>query len=95
MALKIKTVKKGEIFKIEMRTRGGTGYSWKPKFDSPCMTLIQRYTKSASNTFGGSSLEVFEFLPSASNEDIKLKFNLSRPWEDKSIEQEEYLIHVD
>ena len=76
------TVKKGDIFKITLKSNPTTGYQWNADFDETIIQLVDSsYKADEPQLMGSGGIEIFEFKVIGSNTDTNIKFSYARPWE--------------
>lgn len=91
-------LKVGDILRIELPSRGGTGYSWLLQATgAPCLKLISETTQPVGESRPGSPvMQVWRFtaaLPGA----CEIKLAYYRPWEGvgKAVDHFHLKLHVD
>ncbi len=80
-------------FEIKLRSPMTAGYEWKPDFDRTALSLLSRRRVANMKRMGASAVEIFRFRPCSQGE-YKIRFVLSRPWEEKPIERTNYAVRV-
>jgi predicted secreted protein len=83
-----------EPFEIELKSEGLSGYEWRPVFKSADLKLLGKRREANLHSFGSPGKEVFRFEPLRSG-DYGISFELVRPFENKSIDQRQFSLHVD
>ena len=76
------TVKKGDTFKITLKSNPTTGYQWNADFDETLIQLVDSsYKADEPQLMGSGGIEIFEFKVIGSNTDTNINFSYARPWE--------------
>jgi len=76
------TVKKGDTFKITLKSNPTTGYQWNADFDETLIQLVDSsYKADEPQLIGSGGIEIFEFKVIGSNSDTSIKFGYARSWE--------------
>ncbi len=76
------TAKKGDTFKITLKSNPTTGYQWNADFDETVIQLVDSsYKADEPQLMGSGGIEIFEFKVIGSNADTNIKFSYTRPWE--------------
>ena len=91
------TVKQGEIFKIELASNIGTGYSWtlKSPIDSTLLTFVdQEYIENDLMTSEEESKEIWRFQAIATGK-TSIHMIYKKPWEEVSEESKELTFQVE
>ena len=90
-------VRKGEVFKIVLKSNRSTGYSWHWK-DRPVRSIIDsvyvNYSLDKKMMTGAGGYEIWEFKAREEGEQ-RITMVYKRPWEDEVAEQKKVLIIVD
>lgn len=91
-------VKKGEVFKIVLKSNRSTGYSWHWN-DRPARSILDsvyvNYVLEKKMITGAGGHEIWEFKARAAGEQ-KITLVYKRPWEDDGVaEQKEVLVIVE
>ena len=75
-------VKKGDTFKITLKSNPTTGYQWNADFDETLIQLVNTsYKADEPQLMGSGGIEIFEFKVIGSNTDTNINFSYARPWE--------------
>ena len=75
-------VKKGDIFKINLKSNPTTGYQWNADFDETLIQVVDTsYKADEPQLMGSGGTEIFEFKVIGSNSDTTIKFAYTRSWE--------------
>jgi predicted secreted protein len=75
-------VKKGETFKISLKSNPTTGYQWNAHYDEGLIQLVNTsYKADEPQLMGSGGKDVFEFKVIGSNTTTAIKFYYSRSWE--------------
>lgn len=75
-------LKKGDTFKIILKSNPTTGYQWNADFDETLIELVNTsYKADEPQLMGSGGTEIFEFKIIGSNTDTNIRFTYARPWE--------------
>ncbi|KYC54222.1 MAG: Chagasin family peptidase inhibitor I42 [Candidatus Methanofastidiosum methylothiophilum] len=75
-------VKKGDTFKITLKSNPTTGYQWNADFDETLIQLVDTsYKADEPQLMGSGGTEIFEFKAIGSNSNTTIKFAYARAWE--------------
>jgi len=75
-------VKKGDTFKITLKSNPTTGYQWNADFDETLIQLVDTsYKADEPQLMGSGGTEIFEFKVIGSNSDTSIKFGYARSWD--------------
>ena len=75
-------LKKGDTFKLTLKSNPTTGYQWNADFDETLIQLVDTsYKADEPQLMGSGGTEIFEFRVIGSSTDTSIKFSYARPWE--------------
>ncbi|KYC45072.1 MAG: Chagasin family peptidase inhibitor I42 [Candidatus Methanofastidiosum methylothiophilum] len=89
-------VKKGDTFKIILKSNPTTGYQWNESFDENLIQLINKtYNADEPQLMGSGGMETFEFKVIGHNSNTTINFAYSRVWESvPPIEEKSFQIKI-
>ena len=88
------TVTLGDTFTIELDSNPTTGYAWQAQFDQEYLELVDTEFEPSSGLLGAGGVERFTFR-ALSEGDTELTMLYKRSWEQVSIDQVVYTIHIE
>jgi inhibitor of cysteine peptidase len=89
------TVRRGEKFKIELRSNPSTGYRWHLVFfNKSILKLISsEFVPNLTNQIGSSGIERFNFEATKEGR-TSIKIVYKRAWEKQAMKSYEYFVNV-
>ena len=81
-------------FEIELKSKGSSGFEWRPNFDPDALTLLGRRQIPNIKKMGASGKVIFRFQPRLRG-DYEIDFALMRSWEEEMVEHRKFLLHVE
>jgi inhibitor of cysteine peptidase len=89
------TLRRGEKFKIELRSNPSTGYRWHLVFfnNSILKLISSEFVPNLTNQIGSSGIERFNFEATKEGR-TSIKIVYRRAWEKQAMKSNEYFVNV-